>query len=178
MVLPVWGYLVDEAGNIEYPVLGKIDVKGKTVREIKQLLSSKLASYVKSPVVEVRISNFKVSIVGEVGAPGFIIAPNQRLSILEALAAAGDIRLDGRKDNIMVIRQVGSRQEIGYIDLTKRTAFQSPYYYLKQNDIINVSPSEVRRQEANVFTRVYLPTFTTIISAALATYGIIQISRR
>ncbi len=171
------GYLVDEGGNIEYPVLGKINVKGKTVREVKDLLSSSLASYVKSPVVEVRITNFKVSVVGEVGSPGFVIAPNQRMSILEALAAAGDISLGGRKDNVMVIRQQGGRQEVGYIDLTKRTAFQSPYYYLKQNDVINVYPSEVRRQEVNTFTRVYLPTFTTVISAILTVYALVQITR-
>ena len=171
------GYLVDEAGNIEYPVLGKINVKGKTVREVKEMLSASLTSYVKSPVVEVRITNFKVSLVGEVGSPGFVIAPTQRLSIVEALAAAGDISLGGRKDNIMIIRQQNGRQEIGYIDLTKRTAFQSPYYYLKQNDIINVSPSVVRRQEVNTFTRVYLPTFTTIISAILTVYALVQITR-
>ncbi len=172
------GFQVDEIGNIEYPVLGKVNVKGKTVREVKELLSTKLGSYVKSPVVEVRITNFKISVVGEVKLPGFIIAPNQRISILEALAAAGDISLGGRKDNIMVIRQEGGRQEIGYIDLTRRTAFQSPYYYLKQNDIVNVSPSDVRRQEANIFTRVYLPVFTQLLTAALAVYGIVQISRR
>jgi polysaccharide export outer membrane protein len=172
------GYLVDGSGNIEFPVIGKLKLGGLTIQEAKQQMTQLLSSKLKKPVVDVRITNFKVSVVGEVGASGFIIAPNQRMTILEALAAAGDINLNGRKDNVMVIRQNGGKQEIGYIDLTKRSAFNSPYYYLKQNDIINVSPSVVRSQEANTFTRVYLPTFTTLISAVLAVYGLIQITRR
>lgn len=171
------GYLVDQNGDISFPVLGRVSVAGKTVPELKTYLASLLSNYVKSPVVEIRITNFTVSVVGEVSAPGAVVAANQRITILEALAAAGDIRLDGRKDNVMVVRQQGGRKEVGYIDLTKRTAFSSPYFYLKQNDIVNVSPSEVRRQDANVFTRVYLPVFTSIVSAALAVYGLIQISR-
>lgn len=172
------GYLVDENGNISFPVLGKINVAGKTVPELKVWLASQLSSYLKSPVVEVRITNFKVSVVGEVSFPGAIIAANQRMSILEALAAAGDIRIGGRKDNVMVVRHQNGQKEVGYIDLTKRAAFSSPYFYLRQNDIVNVSPSVVRQQEANIFTRVYLPVFTTVVSAALAVYGLIQISRK
>lgn len=172
------GYLVDEAGNISFPVLGKVAVAGKTVPELKAYLASQLGSFVKSPVVEVRITNFKVSVVGEVAFPGAIVAANQRLSILEAIAAAGDIRISGRKDNVMVVRQQQGKKEVGYIDLTRQSAFNSPYFYLKQNDIVNIAPSEVRRQEANVFTRVYLPVFTTVVSAALAVYGLIQIARK
>ncbi|RYD51986.1 MAG: hypothetical protein EOP52_07320 [Sphingobacteriales bacterium] len=171
------GYLVDGNGNIEFPVVGKIKLGSLTMLEAKQQLTQVLSNKLKKPVVDIRITNFKVSVVGEVGSSGFIIAPNQRMTILEALAAAGDINLNGRKDNVMVIRQNSGRQEIGYIDLTKRSAFSSPYYYLKQNDIINVSPSIVRSQEANAFTRVYLPTFTTLISAVLAVYGLIQITK-
>ena len=174
----VSGYLVDENGDISFPVLGKVHVAGKTVPELKTSLASQLSSYVKSPVVEVRITNFKVSVVGEVSLPGAVVAANQRLSILDALAAAGDIRIGGRKDNVMVVRQQNGKKEVGYIDLTKRTSFSSPYFYLMQNDIVNVSPSVVRQQEANVFTRVYLPVFTTVVSAALAVYGLIQISRK
>lgn len=172
------GYLVDEEGNISFPVLGKVHVSGKTVPELKSYLASQLSNYVKSPVVEVRITNFKVSVVGEVSFPGAIVAANQRMSILEALAAAGDIRIGGRKDNVMVVRQYSGKKEIGYIDLTKKSAFNSPYFYLRQNDIVNVAPSVVRQQEANVFTRVYLPVFTTVVSAALAVYGLIQIARK
>lgn len=172
------GYLVDENGDISFPVLGKVRVAGKTVPELKTYLSSQLSSYMKAPVVEVRITNFKVSVVGEVSLPGAVVAANQRLSILEAIAAAGDIRIGGRKDNVMVVRQQNGKKEVGYIDLTRRTAFSSPYFYLKQNDIVNISPSAVRQQEANVFTRVYLPVFTTVVSAALAVYGLIQIARK
>ncbi len=172
------GFLVDEEGNISFPVVGKVQVGAQTIQQVKTQLSSLLSSYVKSPVVDVRITNFKVSVVGEVSSPGAVLAANQRITVLEAIAAAGDIRIGGRKDNVMVVRQQNGRKEIGYIDLTKKTAFNSPYFYLKQNDIVNVSPAVVRQQEVNVFTRVYLPTITTVISAALAAYALVQITRK
>ncbi|MBD2542244.1 polysaccharide biosynthesis/export family protein [Coleofasciculus sp. FACHB-SPT36] len=171
------GYLVDGEGSIDFPVIGKLRVAGLTITQAKEALVKRLSAIVRNPIVEMRITNYKVSVLGEVARPGIVLAPNHKLSVLEALASVGDIPITGRKDNIKIIRNEGGVQHIGVLNLNDRSVFKSPYYYLKQNDIVYVTPTSVRRQETNEFTRVYLPTITTLLSAVLAVYGIVQISR-
>jgi polysaccharide export outer membrane protein len=164
------GYLVDPDGYIDYPVIGKLKVSGLTLREIKTLLANRLASdYVKDPVVEVRILNYKVTVMGEVRYPGVVIAPNHRMNVLEAIAASGDINLTGRKDNVMVIREVNGHREFATVNLNSRNAFTNPYFVLKQNDIVYVQAGRaVRENTANIFVRFYLPVVATVISVAAA----------
>ena len=170
------GYLVDKEGFIDFPVVGKIAIGGMTIRQAKDLISSKLKDYVKEPVVELRIVNYSITVLGEVGRVGPIIAANHRINIIEAIAAAGDIPLTGRKDNVLITRMNNGKREYARINLNSRDLFNSPYYYLKQNDIVYVEPNKVRRQESNTFFKVYLPIFTTLLSTALAIYGIVVIA--
>ena len=170
------GYLVDKEGFIDFPVVGKIAIGGMTIRQAKELISGKLKDYVKEPVVELRIVNYSITVLGEVGRVGPIIAANHRINIIEAIAAAGDIPLTGRKDNVLVTRMNNGKREYARINLNSRDLFNSPYYYLKQNDIVYVEPNKVRRQESNTFFKVYLPIFTTLLSTALAIYGIVVIA--
>lgn len=169
------GYLVDPDGYIDYPVIGKMKVSGMTLREVKTLLANRLASdYVKDPVVEVRILNYKVTVLGEVRYPGVVIAPNHRMNVLEAIAAAGDINLSGRKDNVMVIREVMDKSGTGHrefavVNLNSRNVFTNPYFVLKQNDIVYIQAGRaVRENTANIFVRFYLPVVATVISVAAA----------
>ncbi len=171
------GYLVDVNGLIDYPVIGKLKVSGLTLRQIKDLLADKLKAYVKDPVVEANIINFRVTIFGEVGRPGQIVAANQKISILDAIAASGDIPITGRKDNVLIIRETEGKREYARLNLNSKTVFSSPYYYLKQNDIIYVEPARIRRQESNDFLRFYLPTIMTVITSAVTIYGITQIAK-
>ena len=171
------GYLVDKQGFIDFPVLGKINVQGQTIRDAKSTIASKLKAYIKEPVVEVRIINYKVVVLGEVGHPGTIIAPNHKINIIEAIAAAGDIPITGKKDNVLIVRENGPNREFARLNLNSRDIFQSPYYYLKQNDIIYVEASKVRRQESSTFLRIYLPVISTIVSTALAVYAVILASK-
>lgn len=171
------GYLVDQEGFIDFPVLGKIKMAGLNMRQAKDALSLRLKDYVKDPVVEVRIINYKVVVLGEVNRPGTVIAPNHTISIIEALAAAGDIPVTGKKSNVLIVRENGGKREFARLDLGSKDVFNSPYYYLHQNDIVYVEPSKVRRQETSEFFRVYLPSFTAILSTILAIYGIVQISK-
>ncbi|MGN6566703.1 MAG: polysaccharide biosynthesis/export family protein [Flavipsychrobacter sp.] len=170
-------FLVDADGYMDYPVLGKVKAAGLTVRQVKDLLAQKLKDYVKDPVVEARIINYKVTVLGEVAHPGFVVAPNQKISILDALAASGDITITGRKDNVLIIRETEGTREFAHLNLNSINVFSSPYYYLKQNDIVYVQPSRVRRQQSNDFVQFYMPVFTTLLSTALAVYGIVQISK-
>jgi Periplasmic protein involved in polysaccharide export len=173
------GYLVDPDGFIDYPVIGKLHVAGLTLREIKVLLSEKLKSeYIKDPVVEVRILNYKVTVLGEVKWPGVVIAPNHRMNVIEALAAAGDINISGRRDNVMVIREKDGRREFARIDLSSRNAFTNPYFVLKQNDIVYVEAAEAVRQNVNnSFVRFYLPVITGVLGLGLGIYALTQVSR-
>ncbi len=172
------GYLVDASGNIDYPVIGKLTVGGLTIPQAKVLLSQKLKDYVKSPIVEVRIVNYKVTVLGEVGRPGIVLAPNHRINILEALAAAGDIPVSGRRDNVQVIREgQDGRREFARLDLSSREAFTSPYFFLKQNDMIVVEASNVRRAESSNFLRIYLPIIGTLISTFALVYTVLVTTR-
>lgn len=169
------GYLVDASGFIDYPVLGKVKVSGMTLRQVKDMLAKRLEDFVKEPVVEARILNYRITVLGEVGTPGSIVASNHKLSVVDAIALAGDMPITGRKDNVLVIRETEGRREYARLNLNSRNVFSSPYYYLKQNDIIYVEPARIRRQESNDFLRFYLPTFTTLLSTAIAIYGVTQI---
>ena len=171
------GYLVDVNGFIDYPVIGKLKVSGLTLRQLKDLLADKLKAYVKEPVVEANIINFRVTVFGEVGRVGQIVAANQKISILDAIAAAGDIPITGRKDNVLIIRETEGKREYARLNLNSRTLFSSPYYYLKQNDIVYVEPARVRKQENNDFLKFYLPTMITILSSAVTIYGITQLAK-
>ncbi|MBS1773701.1 MAG: polysaccharide biosynthesis/export family protein [Bacteroidetes bacterium] len=169
------GYVVDVSGYIDYPVIGKIKVSGLTLRQLKELLADKMKAYVKDPVVEANIINFKVTVLGEVGHSGFIVAPNQKMSILDAIAAAGDIPITGRKDNVLIVRETEGKREFARLNLNSKSVFSSPYFYLKQGDMIYVEPARIRRQENNEFMRVYLPIFTTLLSTALTIFTVTQL---
>ncbi len=173
----VKGYLVGPDGNIDFPVVGRIKLAGLTPTQAKDMLSSKLKDYIKSPVVEVRIINYKINMLGEVARVGPVLAPNHKMNILEAIAAAGDIPLTGRKDNVLIIREKNGKQEFGHINLNSKDVFTSPYYYLQQNDIVYVEPNRIKRQETNEFLRFYLPTFATILTSILSVYGIVQLTK-
>ncbi len=164
------GYLVDNHGDIDFPVIGKMPVAGKTLREVKDMIAIRLKeNYVKDPVVEIRILNYKVTVIGEVRYPGVVIAPNHRMNVLEAIAAAGDIQLTGRRDNLLVMREHDGIREFARVNLNSRNAFTNPYFYLKQNDIVYVEGSRVSRQDNNnSFFRFYLPFASAIVGAFVA----------
>jgi polysaccharide export outer membrane protein len=172
------GFLVNPDGCIDFPVLGRVKLAGLTPTQAKELLSQKLASSLKSPVVEVRILNYKVNVCGEVGRVGPVVAPNHKINIIEALAAAGDIPATGRKDNVMIIREHNGRQEFGHIDLNSRALFTSPYFYLQKNDIVYVEPNRLKKQQNNEFLHFYLPTIMGFVSSVLSVYGIVQLVKQ
>jgi polysaccharide export outer membrane protein len=169
------GYLVDPGGYIDYPVIGKIKVAGYTIRQIKDMLTKALRDYVKDPVAEVNIINYKITILGEVGRPGTIIAPNHKINVLDAVAVAGDIPITGRKDNVLIIRETEGIREFARLNLNSRDVFKSPYFYLKQNDVIIVEPNNIRKQERSNFFKIYLPAIASVVSTLLALYGVFQL---
>jgi polysaccharide export outer membrane protein len=139
--LTLQGYLVDSGGTINFPVLGAISVGGKSRSEIEHMLKQMLIEYVKDVVVDVRILNFKVTILGEVNNPGVYTIRNERVNIPEALGLAGDLTEDGDRNNINVIREENGKRIVTKVDITQTDLFSSPFFFLKQNDIVYVEPS-------------------------------------
>lgn len=171
-------YLVDSNGTIDYPRLGRLKVSGLSTSEAKNLLAEKLKDYLFQPTLEVRILNYRITMLGELGTQGPIYASNHKMTIIDAISAAGGIPITGRKDNVLVIRESGNKREFGRIDLNSRNVFNSPFYYLKQNDIVYVEPSRIRKQEANEFYRFYLPIFTSVLTTVISVYTLVLVSQR
>jgi len=135
-------YLVDIDGNIDYPVLGKIKLLGLTVEEAKMLLKEKLSGYLKDPIINIRILNFEITVLGEVRAPGTYTVSGERVSLLKALGMAGDLTIKGKRDNILVIRDFNGTKTYTRVDLRNKELFDSPVYFLTQNDVVYVEPNK------------------------------------
>lgn len=163
------GYLVRPDGIINFPILGEIKVEGLTRTQIQKKLEKEIETYVKDPIVDVRIMNFKVTVLGEVGSPGRVEILDGRISMPELLAMSGDITYDGRRENITIIREEDGIKKIGYIDMTDTDFFKSPFFYLKQNDIVYVEPSYRKVKSAGFFSSYQgiISIGTTIISLYL-----------
>lgn len=162
----VYGYLVDKDGNIDFPVLGKIYVKGMTRDQLSELLKEKLQAYLKNPIVTVQFLNFRVTVLGEVKTPGNYAMNSERVTIFEALGRAGDLVINAKRNDILVVRDNGNEKEFGRIDLTSKDIFTSPYYYLKQNDVIYVEPSKGRIFQGDAST--YLPLVLSVVTTLIA----------
>ncbi|MCC8358728.1 polysaccharide biosynthesis/export family protein [Salinimicrobium sediminilitoris] len=141
------GYLVDIDGNINFPVLGEVPVVGKTREELEEFFTVQLKEYVRDAVVRVRIMNFKVTVVGEIGS-SVIEVTDERLSIIQAIAMAGDVSYDGKRENVLIVRMQDGKLVHGRVDLTSAEVFENPFYYLKQNDIVYVEPTYRRVKSA------------------------------
>jgi polysaccharide export outer membrane protein len=138
------GYFVDQDGFIDFPVLGRIEVKGLTLEEAKKKIYDQLDPFLRDPVVNMRYLNFKVTVMGEVNLPGTIRLTNKRVTVLEALGMAGDLTDYANRKNVLVIREEEGKRSFARLDLQKEKIFSSPYFYLQQNDVIYVEPIQVK----------------------------------
>ena len=146
------GYPVDQNGDIDFPILGKIHVEGLTRMQVTELIKQKLMSedLIKDPIVTVQFLNFKVSVMGEVTRPGTFDISGDRITLLEALSMAGDLTIYGRRDRVAVIREKDGKRRILYHDLRSSDIFQSPCYYLQQNDIVYVEPNKAKTGQSRI----------------------------
>lgn len=137
-------YLVDSQGEIDFPVLGKIKVSGYTKTNLKQYLKDRLALYLTDPIINIRILNYKVSVLGEVNKPGTFNFGGDRVTLLEVIANAGDLTLFGKRENILIIRDYLGTKTYNRVDITKADFVNSPFYYLDQNDVVYVEPRKAK----------------------------------
>ncbi|MFV8465664.1 polysaccharide biosynthesis/export family protein [Flavobacterium sp. LB1P62] len=143
-------YLVDTMGNINFPILGKLKISGMTRSEVLEMLCKKISTYIKNPMVNLRVMNFKVSLQGEVNSPGTYTVVSERLTLIEALSMAKDLTIYGKRHNILIIREIDGVKSYNRVDITKAEFINSPFYYLSQNDVVYVEPNKTRINGAAV----------------------------
>lgn len=143
-------YMVAADGTIDMPTLGKVKVEGLTKTQCRNVLEEKLTPFLKNPIINIRTINFRVSVLGEVNRPGIVTKNSDRMTILEALAGAGDLTIYGKRTNILLVREINGVQTTFTIDLTNSNFMQSPFYYLQNNDVLYVEPRAARRDSSAV----------------------------
>lgn len=157
-------YIVEQDGSIDYPVLGKINLGGLTRQQAVDVFKTKLNEYIVNPGVNISFTNFRVSVIGEVKSPGTFTVSTDRITILEALALAGDLSIQGKRKNVMLIREVNGVKQIHTIDLTNKETLNSPLYYLAQNDVVYVEPNKSMIQSSVVNYSLFISVAGIIIS--------------
>jgi len=168
------GFLVDKDGDIEISLVGKVKVSGLTTYQARELIREKVSVYYKEPNVQLRFSNFKVSVLGEVNAPSAYTLPNEKVSILDALSLAGDLTIYGRRDNILVVRDSNGKKEFARLNLNSSKVFSSPFYYLQQNDVIYVEPNKARVSANNAAQIQTIGVITSIISVLVVAISVFK----
>jgi polysaccharide biosynthesis/export protein len=162
------GYLVNPEGDIQFPVLGAVHAAGLTKSQLTKVIKGQLTEkkLLIDPIVTIRHLNFRVSVLGEVTRPGVFTIPNEKLSLLEALGLAGDVTIYGKKDNVLLIREEeGGEKTIKRLNLQSEDIFNSPYYYLRSNDVIYVEPSENRVTKER--SLILVPIFVSMVTLAV-----------
>lgn len=173
-------YLVDNDGNIVFPKVGTIHLGGLTKAEAEKLIYEKIKPYMsesENPIVTVRMSNYKISVLGEVTRPGMYTVSNEKITILEALAQAGDLTIYGVRNNVKLIREDSTGEKsIHVLNLNDASLINSPYYYLQQNDIVYVEPNKVKAQNSSVgsMTTLWFSATSILISLTSLLYNILH----
>ena len=162
------GYLIDRSGMVNIPVIGKIKLAGLYRNEAVDLIENELKQFLNNPVVYISILNFKVTILGEVNAPGTFRIPNERITLLEAVGLAGDLKITGVRNNILVIRENDGKKEEYRVDLLSKNIYNSPVYYLNQNDVVYIEPNKASMSNST-FVRTNGSLIVSITSLIVST---------
>lgn len=171
-------YLVDADGCVTIPNIGKVQVAGKAISEAEQLVFEKAkGAFASTPVVVVRFVNFKISVLGEVTAPGTFTIKTGKVTLLEALALARDLTIYGQRENVKIVREAADgKRTIAEVDLNDASLLASPYYYLQQNDVVYVTPNESKAKNSDIgsSTSLWFSGTSILISLASLLYNILK----
>jgi polysaccharide export outer membrane protein len=161
------GFLVDKEGTVEIALLGKIKIAGLTTYQARELIKQKASVYFKDPSVQVRFANFKVTLIGEVAKPATYTMPNEKVSVLDAIGLAGDLTIYGRRENVLLVRDIDGQKKYARFDLNSTEMFKSPYFYLKQNDVIYVEPNRAKIASTDADKTRNITIAASLLSALL-----------
>ena len=182
--LRLMGYAVDNEGNIDFPTLGKLNVAGMTRWQLSSMIKDRLISdgYLSDAVVTVEFMNFKISVLGEVNYPGTFSIEGDKVTVLQALSLARDLTIFGKRENVSVIREKNGERVIYEINLTDVNLFKSPAYYLQQNDIVYVEPSDIKARQSTTddkslrMTSIFVSGGSLLISLASLIVGVLNVT--
>ncbi|EOR28513.1 polysaccharide export protein [Elizabethkingia meningoseptica ATCC 13253 = NBRC 12535] len=164
-------YIIDQNGEIDFPVLGKLETRGLTVEQFKNNLYNKITRYIKEPTVSVKLNNFRVSVMGEVARPGEYVVADGQTTLMKALALAGDLTMYGMRDNILLVRTVDGKMEKVRVDLTRSDFMDSPYYNLKQGDVIYVSANKTKEKTSRLDPN--MPIYISVASIVVTILALV-----
>ncbi|MDD4846399.1 MAG: polysaccharide biosynthesis/export family protein [Petrimonas sp.] len=178
----IQSYLVDNNGNVELPILGILNAKGLNTKELESLIEERLTPFFtgEMPIITIRILNYSVNVLGEVLRPGKFVTTNERMTIFEGLALAGDMTIYGRRDNVKVLREgINGERNIYTVNLNDKNVFDSPAYFLEQNDVVYVEPNQSRANSSRFgAAETYrISTLSVLISLATMAATIYSITR-
>ena len=159
------GYIVEADGTIHFPQLGKIQVAGMQRKQLIDTLTQRLVKYVTDPIITVQFINFKITVLGEVGRPGTISIPDGKVNLVEAIGLSGDLPVTARRDNITVVREKNGQREFGHVNMLSKNVFSSPYYVLKQNDIVYVELTKEKVAATDLSTTVFRNNISLVTTA-------------
>jgi polysaccharide export outer membrane protein len=171
----ILGYIVDKEGNIDFPILGTLHVEGLTRTRLAQFIKEKIIAegYIKDPIVTIQYMNFRVTVNGEVVRPGTYEIKNDHITLFEAISMAGDLTIFGKRDNVKVVREKNGERTVYEVDLRTANIFDSPVYYLQQNDIIYVTPNRYRSNQTNTAGQVQQVSLWVSIASFLASVAVL-----
>lgn len=161
------GFLVDKKGYVHMTLLGKVEVKGLTTYQARERITSMAKQYYKEPTVQVRFANFKITVLGEVNRPSTYTVPTEKVSVIDAIGLAGDLTIFGKRENVLLVRDLEGKKEMVRLNLNSSDIFQSPYFYLRQNDVLYVEPGKAKGTANNAPLIQTVGIMTSIISLAL-----------
>lgn len=161
------GFLVDKNGNVNMPMLGSMKLSGLTSFQAREIIQQRASVYFKEPTVQVRFANYKITVIGEVARPATYTVPNEKVTLLDALGLAGDLTIYGKRENVLLVRDTNGKKEFVRFNLNSVDIFKSPYFYLKQNDVIYVEPGKAKIAANNAARTQTLALVGTILSVLI-----------
>lgn len=172
----IQSYIVDSNGDIDFPVLGKLHIAGLNRDQATDMLEQKLKDYIKDPIVNIRTVNYRITVLGEVNRPGTYTATNERITLIDALGLAGDLTIYGERENVLVIHDYDGEKTFTRVNLKSKDLFDSPAYYLAQNDVVYVEPNKTQAKASSIgpSTSVILSSLGIVISLSAVIVALIS----
>ncbi|WP_312716623.1 polysaccharide biosynthesis/export family protein [Sphingobacterium multivorum] len=167
----ITGFLVDKEGYIQMTLLGKVQVRGLTTYQARERISSLASQYYKNPTVHVRFANFKITVLGEVTRPATYTVPNEKVTVLDALGLAGDLTIYGKRENVLLVRDNIGQKELVRLNLNNSEVFKSPYFYLRQNDVLYVEPGKGKAAANNAARTQTFAIIGSILSVLIVAFS-------
>lgn len=166
----VTGFLVDKNGNVTMPMLGSMKLSGLTTFQARELIQQRASTFFKEPTVQVRFANYKITVIGEVTKPATYTVPNEKVTLLDAIGLAGDLTIYGKRENVLLVRDNAGKKEFVRFNLNSSDVFKSPYFYLKQNDVIYVEPGKGKVAANNVARTQTIAILGSVLSVLVVLF--------